>query len=181
MICQNIRHRSSYQGLSTIRMDTEALIMPSVKMKAVSYTHLDNGELTPPKSMDTDDLKLVNAFISNINMQEFSKEKSVIVDLNTLGKEVVDYHVGKDVYKRQPLHNITRAVSVHITIVSTNTSNIPKKPCFTGLLVSAHACAIDPVPRPASLEKMPLDTPFFILIKKLPTAPPVTDAGENAP
>ena len=33
MICQNIRHRSSYQGLSTIRMDTEALIMPSVKMK----------------------------------------------------------------------------------------------------------------------------------------------------
>lgn len=29
----NIRHRSSYQGLSTIRMDTEALIMPSVKMK----------------------------------------------------------------------------------------------------------------------------------------------------
>ena len=28
---------------------------------------------------------------------------------------------------------------------------------------------------------MPLDTPFFILIKKLPTAPPVTDAGENAP
>jgi len=29
--------------------------------------------------------------------------------------------------------------------------------------------------RPASLEKMPLDTPFFILIKKLPTAPPATD------
>ena len=47
--------------------------------------------------------------------------------------------------------------------------------------MSAHACAIDPVPRPASLEKMPLVTPYFILIKKLPTAPPVTDAGENAP
>ncbi len=29
---------------------------------------VDNGKLTPPKSMDTDDLKLVNAFISNINM-----------------------------------------------------------------------------------------------------------------
>ena len=61
---------------------------------------VDNGKLTPPKSMDTDDLKLVNAFISNINMQEFSKEKSVIVDLNTLGKEVVDYHVGKNVLNK---------------------------------------------------------------------------------
>ena len=61
---------------------------------------VDNGKLTPPKSMDTDDLKLVNAFISNINMQEFSKEKSVVVDLNTLGKEVVDYHVGKNVLNK---------------------------------------------------------------------------------
>ena len=68
-----------------------------------------------------------------------------------------------------------------MTIVSTNTSNIPKKPCFTGFLVSAQACAIEPVPRPASLEKIPLDTPFFILIKKLPIAPPVTDAGLKAP
>ena len=58
---------------------------------------VNNGKLTPPKSMDTNDLKLVNAFISNINMQEFSREKSVVVDLNTLGKEVVDYHVGKNV------------------------------------------------------------------------------------
>ena len=80
-----------------------------------------------------------------------------------------------------PLHKITRAVSVQITIVSTKTSKIPKNPCFTGFLVSAHACAIEPVPRPASLENIPLDTPFFILIKKLPTAPPVTAAGENAP
>ena len=65
--------------------------------------------------------------------------------------------------------------------MSTNTSNIPKKPCFTGFLVSAHAWAIEPVPSPASLEKIPLDTPFFILIKKLPITPPVTDAGLNAP
>lgn len=61
---------------------------------------VNNGKLTPPKSMDTNDLKLVNAFISNINMQEFSREKSVIVDLNTLGKEVVDYHVGKNVINK---------------------------------------------------------------------------------
>ena len=50
--------------------------------------------------MDSNDLKLINAFISNINMQEFSREKSVIVDLNTLGKEVVDYHVGKNVLNK---------------------------------------------------------------------------------
>lgn len=58
---------------------------------------VNNGKLTPPKSMDSNDLKLVNAFISNINIQEFSREKSVVVDLNTLGKELVDYHVGKNV------------------------------------------------------------------------------------
>ena len=61
---------------------------------------VNNGKLTPPKSMDYSDLKLINAFISNINMQEFSREKSVIVDLNTLGKEVVDYHVGKNVINK---------------------------------------------------------------------------------
>lgn len=61
---------------------------------------VNNGKLTPPKSMDYNDLKLINAFISNINMQEFSREKSVIVDLNTLGKEVVDYHVGKNVLNK---------------------------------------------------------------------------------
>lgn len=61
---------------------------------------VNNGKLTPPKSMDSNDLKLVNAFISNINMQEFSREKSVVVDLNTLGKEIVDYHVGKNVLNK---------------------------------------------------------------------------------
>ena len=40
---------------------------------------------------------------------------------------------------------------------------------------------MEPVPSPASLEKIPLETPFFMLMKKLPTAPPVTAAGSNAP
>lgn len=61
---------------------------------------VNSGKLTPPKAMDANDLKLINAFISNINMQEFPREKSVIVDLNTLGKEVVDYHVGKNVLNK---------------------------------------------------------------------------------
>ena len=80
-----------------------------------------------------------------------------------------------------PLQRITSAVRVQMTMVSVNTSKIPKNPCLTGLRVSAQACAIEPVPRPASLEKIPRDTPFFMLIKKLPTAPPVTEAGVNAP
>ena len=66
-------------------------------------------------------------------------------------------------------------------MVSVNTSKIPNIPCFPGFLVSAHAWAIEPVPRPASLEKIPLETPFFILINRLPTAPPVTAAGLKAP
>lgn len=57
--------------------------------------------------MDSNDLKLINAFISNINMQEFSREKSVIVDLNTLGKEVVDYHVGKMYLTKFPIHAVS--------------------------------------------------------------------------
>lgn len=32
---------------------------------------VNSGKLTPPKAMDSNDLKLVNAFISNINMQNF--------------------------------------------------------------------------------------------------------------
>ena len=66
-------------------------------------------------------------------------------------------------------------------MVSANTSNTPKNPCFTGLPVSAEACAIGPVPSPASFENIPLDTPFFILKKKLPITPPVTALGLNAP
>mgnify|MGYP000329124358 FL=1 len=34
---------------------------------------VNSGKLTPPKAMDSNDLKLVNAFISNINMQESLK------------------------------------------------------------------------------------------------------------
>ena len=40
MICQNIRHRSSYQGLSTIRMDTEALMNAQREDEGVSKAWL---------------------------------------------------------------------------------------------------------------------------------------------
>jgi len=66
-------------------------------------------------------------------------------------------------------------------MVSTNTSKMPNTPCFTGFFVSAQACAIEPVPRPASLEKMPRETPRCMLMNRLPMAPPVKAFGLNAP
>lgn len=65
-----------------------------------------------------------------------------------------------------PLHRMVRAVKVQIKMVSVNTSKIPNSPCCTGLSVSAQACAIEPVPSPASFEKMPLAMPRFMLVKK---------------
>ena len=54
-------------------------------------------------------------------------------------------------------------------------------PALPAFLVSAQAWAMEPVPRPASLEKIPRDTPRFMLVKKLPITPPVTACGWNAP
>ena len=76
---------------------------------------------------------------------------------------------------------MTMAVRVQMMMVSANTSKMPNMPCLTGFLVSAQAWAMEPVPRPASLEKMPRDTPFCILTNRLPMVPPVNAAGLNAP
>ena len=80
-----------------------------------------------------------------------------------------------------PLHRMTIAVSVQMTMVSAKTSKMPNMPCLTGFFVSAQAWAMEPVPRPASLEKMPRETPFCILMNRLPMVPPVKAAGLNAP
>ena len=73
------------------------------------------------------------------------------------------------------------AVRVQMTMVSANTSKMPNMPCLAGFLVSAQAWAMEPVPRPASLEKMPRETPFCMLTNRLPMVPPVKAAGLNAP
>ena len=54
-------------------------------------------------------------------------------------------------------------------------------PCLTGSLVFAAAAAIGAEPSPDSLEKIPLATPLCIAINSVPTAPPVTADGLNAP
>jgi hypothetical protein len=55
---------------------------------------------------------------------------------------------------------ITNAVKVHKRIVSTNTSKIPKSPCFAGDFAFVVACAIGAVPQPASLDISPRETPI---------------------
>ena len=79
-----------------------------------------------------------------------------------------------------PVITIESPVRVQITIVSINVPVILTSPCLTGSLVCAAAAAIGALPRPASLEKMPLATPFCIATSILPTAPPVIALGENA-
>ena len=76
---------------------------------------------------------------------------------------------------------MTMAVSVQMTMVSAKTSKMPNIPCLAGFFVSAQAWAMEPVPRPASLEKIPRETPFCILTKRLPMTPPVKAAGLKAP
>ena len=58
-----------------------------------------------------------------------------------------------------PDRRITKAVSEQRSIVSINTSTIPKKPCSHGELVSLPAWAVGDVPLPASFESIPRATP----------------------
>ena len=46
--------------------------------------------------------------------------------------------------------------------------------------MSAQACAMEPVPSPASFEKIPRETPFFNVINALPTIPPVKERHSGA-
>ena len=54
------------------------------------------------------------------------------------------------------------------------------RPCRVGSLVCAAAAAIGALPRPASLEKMPLATPFCMAIIMAPSAPPATALAPKA-
>ena len=55
---------------------------------------------------------------------------------------------------------ITRAVKVHKTIVSKNTSKIPKQPWECAFSAFDDACAQGAVPLPASFDKSPRLTPY---------------------
>jgi hypothetical protein len=76
---------------------------------------------------------------------------------------------------------ITNPVRVHITNVSTKTSNIPQKPCSAGSLHREAACAIGAEPKPASLVNTPLATPYLMArIIIYPPIPPPTVCTEKA-
>ena len=55
-----------------------------------------------------------------------------------------------------PVITITKAVTVHITIVSINGSNTETIPSVTGLSLLTAECAIGAEPNPASIEKAAL-------------------------
>ena len=70
---------------------------------------------------------------------------------------------------------------VQTTRVSRKVPVMETRPCRTGSLVLAAAAAMGAEPRPASLEKMPRAMPCCMAMSMLPTAPPVTAWGVNAP
>ena len=80
-----------------------------------------------------------------------------------------------------PVITIASPVIVHIIIVSINVPVIDTNPCLTGSFVLAAAAAIGAEPSPDSLEKIPLAIPLCIATIMLPTTPPVTALGLNAP
>ncbi len=82
----------------------------------------------------------------------------------------------------QEAQRTVRAVRVQITMVSINTSKIPKKPCLTGLVSLVAAWAIGAEPRPASLEKQPRAMPFVMEVEiVMPNAPPKAASALKAP
>ena len=64
--------------------------------------------------------------------------------------------------------SITKAVALHINIVSTNTPKACTSPCFTGWSISAAAAAQGADPDPASLENNPLFTPCITTVPNVP-------------
>ena len=75
---------------------------------------------------------------------------------------------------------IARAVMVHTTMVSRKTSIGPQTPCSDGVSTLAGEWTMAAVPKPASLEYMPLATPIFMVTKIEPMIPPVAAEGLNA-
>lgn len=80
----------------------------------------------------------------------------------------------------EPVITIVSPVIVQITSVSIKVPIIEIRPCCAGASATAAAAAIGALPRPASLEKIPLATPICIAIIIEPIAPPPTARRPNA-
>ena len=80
-----------------------------------------------------------------------------------------------------PVTKIVKPVNVQIMRVSIKVPVMEIKPCSTGSFVLAAAAAMGADPRPDSLEKTPLATPFWIAIRMLaPANPPTAATGLKA-
>ena len=79
-----------------------------------------------------------------------------------------------------PVTTMERPVMVHITMVSIKVPVMDTRPWRTGDFVCAAAAAIGALPRPASLEKIPLAIPFCMATIMVPMAPPASALPEKA-
>ena len=69
---------------------------------------------------------------------------------------------------------IIKPVIVQTIIVSIKVCVIETRACETGSFVFAAAAAIGELPRPDSLENIPRETPFcMVLLSKAPNVPPM--------
>ena len=76
---------------------------------------------------------------------------------------------------------IVNPVIEQIITVSIKVPVIDTRPCLTGSLVFAAAAAIGALPRPDSLENIPLATPCYMASNSAPRVPPATALRPNAP
>ena len=80
-----------------------------------------------------------------------------------------------------PAQRMERAVIVHTTSVSTNTSKQPYIPSLKGWSVMAVAWVMGEEPQPASLEKVPRAAPCRSASATVePARPPTAGMGANA-
>ncbi len=95
--------------------------------------------------------------------------------------EVKAWPVAGSVICQAPVITIARAVIEQVTMVSMKVPVMPISPWRAGSAVLAAEWASDPVPSPASLEKMPRATPNWIpLATAAPAKPPAAAWPEKA-
>lgn len=80
--------------------------------------NMPNNKFTPPKVMDLTDLKILNAFISCIK-NDFYRHKTVVLDIGTLTRSVVDFHPNSSTYATIA-ERCSKLVEYNYTILSEN-------------------------------------------------------------
>ena len=80
--------------------------------------YMPNNKFIPPKVMDLTDLKILNTFISCIK-NDFYRHKTVVLDIGTLTRSVVDFHPNSSTYATIA-ERCSKLVEYNYTILSEN-------------------------------------------------------------